>query len=76
MKDLPISFRLTEENKKRLKEIEEFIPTVDNRNATMNFIISSYYEVFAKPRKEKIQEMIRDMKAYGITISDISKMIK
>ncbi|HUV85060.1 MAG TPA: hypothetical protein VMV86_05075 [Methanosarcinales archaeon] len=71
-KDIPISFRLKEENKKRLSEIEEYIPTVSNRNAAMNFIIQSYYEVVITPRKNKIEEIKKDMKAFGISINDLT----
>ena len=71
MSDKPVSFRLTKENQDKLKEIEGYIKTVSNRNATMNFIIQSYYEVVILPRRKIIEETKKNMTMYGISISDL-----
>lgn len=65
----PIGFRLTKKNKKLLKEIEEYIPTVDNRNAALNHIIESWYSVVVPERESFKRETLARAKALGMHVS-------
>ncbi len=67
----PVGFRITKSNLKRLEEIMGVIPTLHNRNATMNFIIESYHREVIIPRQGKIKEIRATMVGYGIVISEL-----
>jgi aryl-alcohol dehydrogenase-like predicted oxidoreductase len=69
--DPPIPFRLTKENVKRLKEIEEMTLTVSNRNAAMNYIIKTYYQAVVVPRKSTLNQIKREISAFEITVSEL-----
>jgi len=66
--DNPIGFRLTKENKARLKEIEEYTPTVSNRNATMNHIIESWHTVVIPERIRFKKETVAKAKSLGMSV--------
>ena len=67
----PIGFRITSNNIKKLEEIKDMIPTINNRNKAMNFIIDSYHREVIIPRQDKIKEIRATMTAYGIVPSEL-----
>lgn len=69
MKENTIGLRLKKENRKLIKEIEEYVQIVSNRNAAINYVISTWHAVVIPEQEQFKRETLARAKALGMHVS-------